>query len=120
MGEHGSPRRSTWSDSRCLIPFRLTGSQLGLAALSFTVSEKVLSMAAILRSMLADVDAGLVSTLANAIRAEAFANFLDHAVEYQKKKYKNEAGVILGVVFEDTMRKIYADRIDKVARPELE
>ena len=85
-----------------------------------TVQDRVLTIGAILRSMLADLDAGLVSTLANAIRAETFENFLDHAVEYRMSNRKDEAGVIAGVVFEDTLRKIYADKIDKIARPDLE
>jgi hypothetical protein len=97
-------------------PYR---QQIELAVYA-TVSQKVLTIAATLRSLLADVDLGLVSTLANTIRAEAFDNFLDHAVEYQKRKRKNEAGVIAAGVFEDTMRKIYADKIDKFSRPDLE
>jgi hypothetical protein len=60
------------------------------------------------------------STLANAIRAETFDNFLDHAIEYQKKNRKDEAGAIAGIVFEDTMRKIFADKVDKFSRPGLE
>ena len=73
-----------------------------------------------LGALLRDIDAGLVSTLTNAIRAETFDNFLDHAVAYRDRGGKDQAGVIAGVVFEDTMRKIYADKIDKVSRPELE
>jgi hypothetical protein len=60
------------------------------------------------------------ATLANAIRAETFDNFLDHAVAYQKESRKNEAGVIAAVVIENTMRKIYADKIDKLSKHELE
>lgn len=85
-----------------------------------TVRQKLLTIAAMLQSMLADVDAGLAATLANAIRAETFDNFLDHAVAYQKESRKNEAGVIAAVVFENTMRKIYADKIDKLSKHELE
>ena len=83
-------------------------------------SWRVSTTASILRAMLTDIDAGLVSTLANSIRAETFDIFLDHAVAYRKRGGKDQAGVIAGVVFEDTMRKLYADNIDKVARPELE
>jgi hypothetical protein len=51
------------------------------------------------------------TSLGNKVRAETFDNFLDHAVAYREKNLKNEAGAIAGVVFEDTIRKIYADRI---------
>ena len=36
-------------------------------------------------------------------RAEVFDNFLDHAHSYLDRDMKNEAGVIGGVVFEDTI-----------------
>jgi hypothetical protein len=85
-----------------------------------TVIERVLRVASTLRSLLADVDAGLVGTITNKVRAKTFDNFLDHAVEYRNENRKVEAGVIAGVVFEDTMRKIYADKVHSVARPELE
>jgi len=98
-------------------PYR---QQIELAMSIPTVRQKVLTIAAMLKSMLADVDAGLVATLANAIRAETFDNFLDHAVAYQKESRKTEAGVIAAVVFENTMRKIYADKIDKLSKHELE
>ena len=73
-----------------------------------------------LEALLRDIDAGLVSTFANTIRAETFDNFLDHAEAYRDRGEKDQAGVIACAVFEDTMRKIYADHIDKVTRPELE
>ena len=85
-----------------------------------SILERVLTMASILRSLLADIDAGLVGTIANKIRAETFDDFLDHATAYRDRGAKDQAGVIAGVVFEDTMRKIYADKIDKVSRLELE
>lgn len=100
-------------------PFQPYRTQIALT-LAASLSQKVLTIAATLRSLLADVDAGLVSTLANAIRAETFDNFLDHAEAYRDCCAKDQAGVIAGVVFEDTMRKIYADKIDKMIRPDLE
>jgi anti-sigma regulatory factor (Ser/Thr protein kinase) len=72
--------------------------------------QSVGSMAEILRALLQDIDAGLLRTLSNTITAEAFDNFLDHAEEYQKKGQKQEAGVIAGVVFEDTLRRICKDK----------
>jgi len=49
--------------------------------------------------------------LGNKIRAETFDDFLDHAVFYAKKGRKMEAGVIAGVVFEDTIRRIHREKI---------
>jgi hypothetical protein len=55
---------------------------------------------------LIDANAGLLASVANQARAETFDDFLDHADAYLKDKRKNEAGVIAGVVFEDTLRQI--------------
>ena len=73
--------------------------------------QKVASMAEILRALLADIDVGLLGDLANKIRAEALEDFLDHSEQYLKHNRKNEAGVIAGVVFEDTVRRIYRDKV---------
>jgi hypothetical protein len=61
--------------------------------------------------LLPDFDAGLLGDLGNKIRAETFDDFLDHAEAYLKENRKMEAGVIAGVVFEDTVRRIYRDKI---------
>ena len=78
---------------------------------SWSYPSRVASIAEIFRALLTDIDAGLLGDLANKIRAETFDNFLDHAELYRQKKRKNEAGVIAGVVFEDTVRPIYRDKI---------
>ena len=44
--------------------------------------------------------------MADHVRAEVFDDFLDHAKSYRKNGRKNEAGVIAGVVFEDTVRRV--------------
>jgi hypothetical protein len=72
--------------------------------------EAVGSMAEILRALLQDIDDGLLATLNNKIRAETFGNFLDHAEVYWQEKRQREAGVIAGVVFEDTVRRICRDK----------
>jgi len=59
----------------------------------------------ILESLLVDVEAGMISTLADRVRAETFDDFLDHAEKYHSENRK-ESGVIAGVVFEDTIRRI--------------
>ena len=68
-------------------------------------SECVGAMVSILENLLADVEAGLISSLEDRIRAETFDDFLDHAEKYHKNGRK-ESGVIAGVVFEDTIRRI--------------
>ena len=73
-----------------------------------------------LQLLLADVEKGLVGTITNKIRAETFVDLLDLAVAFRGRDGKGQAGAVVSIVFEDTMRKIYADKIDKVARPELE
>jgi hypothetical protein len=73
--------------------------------------QRVASMTGILRALLPDIDAGLLGDLGNKIRAETFDDFLDHAESYVQKGRKAQAGVIAGVVFEDTIRRIHRDRI---------
>lgn len=82
--------------------------------------ERVTRTSDMLGALLRDIDAGLVSTLTNAIRAETFDDLLDLAVAYRGRDGKDQAGAVASIVFEDTVRKIYADKIDKVTRPELE
>lgn len=71
----------------------------------------VASVAEILRALLVDIDTGLLGDLTNKIRAATFDDFLDHAESYRHDNRKMEAGVIAGVVFEDTIRRIYRDKI---------
>ena len=70
------------------------------------IHDSVGAVAAILESLLSDIDNGLISSIENQTRAVVFDDFLDHAKEYAKKKLPKESGVISGVVFEDTLRKI--------------
>ncbi len=72
----------------------------------YCVQESVGAVSAILRSLLRDIDAGLLASIEDQTRASVFDVFLDHAKEYVKRKRSNEAGVIAGVVFEDTLRTI--------------
>jgi hypothetical protein len=72
--------------------------------------QNVRSIGQILSALLQDIDAGLLGDLGNQIRAETFDDFLDHAEFYQKEGRKQEAGVIAGVVFEDTVRQICRDK----------
>jgi hypothetical protein len=47
-----------------------------------------------------------LTTVENHAIAVTFDDFLDHGVEYLKHGRKDEAAVIAGIVFEDTIRRI--------------
>jgi hypothetical protein len=70
------------------------------------VHDAVGQVSSVLNSLLIDAEAGLISTVMNQAMALTFDNFLDHAEYYASAKKKKEAGVISGVVFEDTIRRI--------------
>src|SRR5260370_30722227 len=63
-----------------------------------------------LRAFLPDIDAGLIADFGNRVRAETFDDFLDHAEAYHGEGEKQAAGVLSGVVFEDTIRRICRDK----------
>jgi hypothetical protein len=74
---------------------------------------RVRDMGSILRGLLSDIELGLIVSLTNKIRAEAFDDFLDHAESYRSSGRKNEAGVIAGVIFEDTVRRVFRDKVSQ-------
>ena len=90
-------------------PYRARVARIGaqIAGLPGVVG----SISVILSALLKDIDAGLLGHLGNKIRAETFDDFLDHAEAYRADGRKMEAGVIAGVVFEDTVRRIYRDKV---------
>ncbi|MEE8226589.1 MAG: hypothetical protein V3R30_07195 [Kiloniellales bacterium] len=59
-----------------------------------------------LRRLLADIEDGLLVSVADQATAETFDDFLDHADFYLRQNRKDPAGVIAGVVFEDSLRRI--------------
>lgn len=66
----------------------------------------VLDMAAMLTRLLEEIEGGLLTTIENHAIAVTFDDFLDHGAEYLKQGRKDEAAVIAGIVFEDTIRRI--------------
>src|SRR5262245_5348355 len=80
-------------------------SEISVGRRARVEKEHIDAVLGVLRALLQDIDAGLIVTLADRFRAEVFDDFLDHAGEYHKHARK-EAGVIAGVVFEDTLRRI--------------
>lgn len=72
----------------------------------YQIHLAVLEVRALLRSLVSDMDAGLLGSITDQARAETFEDFLEHAEHYVSKNHKNEAGVIAGVVFEDSLRRV--------------
>ena len=68
--------------------------------------EAELGMEALLDRLLEEIDGGLLTTVENRAIALTFGDFLDHGAEYLKHGKKDEAAVIAGIVFEDTIRRI--------------
>ena len=72
----------------------------------YTLQRGVAKMAELLKNLQKDIEAGLLTSIADRARAETFDNFLDHGRAYLKENRVREAGVIGGVVFEDTLRRV--------------
>jgi hypothetical protein len=70
------------------------------------LSFKIPQMVALLTRLLQEIDRGLLTTIENHAIAVTFDDFLDHGAEYLRDGRKNEAAVIAGIVFEDTIRRI--------------
>jgi hypothetical protein len=67
---------------------------------------KISQVAALLTRLLQEIDRGLLTSIENHAIAGTFEDFLDHGADYLKHGKKDEAAVIAGVVFEDTIRRI--------------
>lgn len=87
-------------------PYRQKAAMLALADTGYFIHRAVGQLAAVLKNLLIDAEAGLLASVADRAKAEAFDDFLDHAEAYAKENRKSESGVIAGVVFEDTLRRI--------------
>lgn len=64
------------------------------------------SFGAVLENLVKDIELGLLTSIGDRARAETFDNFLDHAKAYLKEGMAKQSGVIAGVVFEDSIRRI--------------
>ena len=87
-------------------PYRSKADRVALGDHGYMIHEGVGELAAVLKALQNDADLGLLASVADRARAETFDDFLDHADVYLKDSRKNEAGVIAGVVFEDTVRRV--------------
>jgi hypothetical protein len=88
-------------------PYRVKLDKIANKSHGYQIHHAVSSVAAVLQALRKDADAGLISNLSNQTRAEVFDDFLDHADAYLNSSRKQESGVIVGVVFEDSIRRIF-------------
>ena len=100
-----------------MLSARLQTAHMVPATKSAELSDCVGSMISILQSLLVDIDAGLLGSIADRARAETFDDLLDHASAYQKQGQKL-SGVLAGVAFEDAIRQIA--RKHQVVRAQVE
>jgi hypothetical protein len=87
-------------------PYRARTEKIAARSGGFCAHNQVGEIASVLAALLTDAQQGLITSIADHARAEIFDDFLDHAIAYAKQKKKNESGVIAGVVFEDSIRRI--------------
>ncbi|TKB93293.1 MAG: hypothetical protein E8D40_04115 [Nitrospira sp.] len=87
-------------------PYRQKADAVVTKKWGYVIHDGVAELSAVLTNLLRDADAGLLALVADQARAETFDNFLDHAEAYIAELRKNEAGVIAGVVFEDSLRRV--------------
>jgi len=77
----------------------------------------VIKISSVLEQLIGDAREGLLINLAEAVRAETFVEFLEHGRAYLREK-RQVSGVIVGVVFEDTVRRICEKNlISQTGRP---
>jgi len=86
-------------------PYRTRVDAIAAEAHGWAVNQAVGQVREILRNLLEDARAGLLTSIANRARAEILDDFLDTSEHYLGNGRKNEAGIVAGVVFEDTVRR---------------
>jgi hypothetical protein len=87
-------------------PYRMSVDKICTSDHGYHTHDSVGEVTVILKSLMKDIELGLIASIEAQTRASVFDDFLHHAKEYAKHKLKNEAGVIAGVVFEDTLRTL--------------
>jgi hypothetical protein len=107
-------RREAWVASACqmvellspnvLSPYRRQVQAALMNAIGMA-DNRVDNIAAILQQLIADVDDGLLDSIEAQASSVVFGDFLDHAEHYLRGGSHAPAGVIAGVVFEDTIRR---------------
>jgi len=72
----------------------------------YVINNSVGEVTVTLSLLLQDIDQGLLVSIEDQTRAFVFDDFLDHAKEYARNNNSKEAGIITGVIFEETLRTI--------------
>jgi hypothetical protein len=125
-GDHGYSCKGWLASAQNLVhlvvsnpnnPYRSSVDKICSLDRGLCIQESVGEVVVILQSLLSDINNGLLSSVENQTKALVFDDFLDHAKAYTKQEMKNEAGVIAGVVFEDTLRNI--SRNNGIAEPDV-
>ncbi len=108
-------RREAWVASACQLvqllapnpvsPYRTQVSSTLINHIGMA-DNRVDNIAAILHQLVLDVDDGLLDPIESQARSVVFGDFLDHASYYLHGGHHASAGVIAGVVFEDTVRRL--------------
>jgi hypothetical protein len=87
-------------------PYRRKIDRLAEADHGYAVHDAVGEAGEVLLNLARDVDSGLISGIVSSAQAEVFDDFIEHATQYLKANKKQQAGVIAGVVFEDSLRRL--------------
>jgi hypothetical protein len=72
----------------------------------YSINDRVGEFTGLLKRLLADVDDGLLASVANQARGETLDDLLDQAAEYLKQERLDGSGILAGSIFEDTLRRI--------------
>lgn len=87
----------------------------------WVMRHNVLALAEMLKHLKTDIAAGLLTTLERQVSAETYDDLIDHASAYLEEGRKDPAGIIVAVVFEDTIRRVCRtngiDDSDKTCEP---
>jgi len=78
-----------------------------MQASSLSIHRQVREAAALLDRMRGDLDSGYLRSQADRVSASTFDDLLEHAQAYPAEGRHEPAGVLAGVVFEDSARRVY-------------
>lgn len=90
-------------------PYKKEVSEISLWSGTNDSNENKMEIArviSILVNIKEEIEQGLLASIAGEIQAGIFDDFLDHSEHYLSEERKNEASVIAGVTFEDTIRRL--------------
>lgn len=87
-------------------PYRKKIDRIAETDHGYAVNDAIGEAGEVLLNLARDVDNGLIVGIVTSAQAEVFDDFIEHAVQYLKAGKKQQAGVIAGVVFEDSLRRL--------------